>query len=338
MVLVDSYSEANFTDGHDVADCHPSSGGANSAIGQSFKPTAKYKITSCKFYLNDKVGSPTGNAHAVLYAHTGTFGTDGKPTGSPLATSDDFDISQLTGSYALYELFFTGAQQYEMQANTAYCIVFEAPATGTMDLSNYFAVGYDGTTPTHAGNLNYYRWSQWYNHATDACFYVYGTLVGVEYTVTITESLGMLDGVTKILGLKKTVSDLMGMLDSITKQFDARKTVTDKMGILDTIPTKGTFFQTITDKIGMTDTVTRQKSMFQTINDILGLTDTITNKGAFKQAVTDILGMLDTATRHFPLAVTITEILGMRDRLVTKKRRFPLPDLPDHTIRGGAQD
>lgn len=115
-------------------------------------------------------------------------------------------------------------------------------------------------------------------------------------------------------------------------------TITEKLGMLDSIPTKAAFKQSVTDILGMTDTVTKQKSMFQTISDILGLTDTVGTKVAFKQAVTDIIGMLDTVTRHFPLAVTITDILGMRDRLITKKRRFPLPDLPDHTTRGGAPE
>lgn len=135
-----------------------------------------------------------------------------------------------------------------------------------------------------------------------------------------------------------TITDSMGMNDSVAKQFDAKKTITDSVGMLDSQVPKWDAHLTITDKLGMVDTATRVKNIFQTISDILGLTDTTTNKGAFKQAIIDILGMLDTATRGFPLAVTITEILGIRDRLITKKRRFPLPDLPDHTTRGGAPE
>jgi len=142
----------------------------------------------------------------------------------------------------------------------------------------------------------------------------------IEYTVPITV----------------TITDSMGMSDSVTKQFDAKKTVTDKLGLLDTAPTRGTFFQVVSDKIGLTDSVARQKSMFQTVSDILGLLDTTSTVAAFHLAVTDVLGMLDSAVRIFPLTVTISDILGIRDRLVTRKRRWPLGDLPDDTIRGGA--
>jgi len=156
------------------------------------------------------------------------------------------------------------------------------------------------------------------------------------HTITITESLGMVDSTTKQFSAKKTITDKLGITESVTKHFDARKTITDKIGMVDSQVPKWDAHITISDKLGMTDTVTRQKSMFQTISDILNLTDSTTNKGTFKQAITDILGMLDTATRGFPLAVTITDILGIRDRLITKKSRYPLPDLPDYTIRGGA--
>ncbi len=162
--------------------------------------------------------------------------------------------------------------------------------------------------------------------------------IPTAHEVTITESQGMLDSVTKKRIFKRTITDIQGMTDSVIKQFDAKKVIDDKMGMLDTIPTKAAFKQSITDSLGMTDTVTRQKSMFQTITDIQGMVDTTTTKVALKQVITDVMGILDTITRGFPLKVTITEIQGMRDRLVTKKRKYPLPDLPDHTIRGGAQD
>jgi len=94
---------------------------------------------------------------------------------------------------------------------------------------------------------------------------------------------------------------------------------------------------TITDQLGMLEVITKSAGYKQTITDKLGMLDTIPiPKGAFKQAITDIIGMLDTVTKKKIIPVTITDILGMRDRLVTKKSRFPLPDLPDHTIRGGA--
>jgi len=174
VTLVDSYSEANRSADASIGALHPSSSGTQSARGNSFTCGTTCKITSAKFYLK-KVGSPTGNAHAVLYAHTGTYGTNSKPTGSPLATSEDFDVSTLTASYQLITFTFTGAQQYEMQASTYYCIVYENPTAGTMGGGNSVFFGSDNTSPTHDGNACYFWFSAWQSSSTrDSIFYVYG--------------------------------------------------------------------------------------------------------------------------------------------------------------------
>jgi len=176
--LIDSYSEENFSNDYSVIVFHPSSTGWGSAVGQSFTCGGSYKITSAKFYLK-KYGSPTGNMHAVLYAHSGTYGTSSVPTGEPLATSDDFDISLLSTSRVLETFTFTGAQQYEMSSSTKYCIIWENCESGTMDGSNHPYVGHDRSSPTHEGNLIQWLNSDWsFVNTWDCIFYVYGEAVG----------------------------------------------------------------------------------------------------------------------------------------------------------------
>ncbi len=99
MAIVDSYSESNHSNVY--ASLY---NGFFTKFGQSFTGDGKI-LDSCKFYLK-KVGSPTGMAVATIYAHTGTFGNGGKPTGSPLATSDNFDVSTLTVSNQLITFNF----------------------------------------------------------------------------------------------------------------------------------------------------------------------------------------------------------------------------------------
>ena len=65
--------------------------GGNPAVGQSFTGNGLI-LNSAEFYLKKK-GSPTGNAVVKIYAHSGTYGTSSVPTGSALATSDNFDVS-----------------------------------------------------------------------------------------------------------------------------------------------------------------------------------------------------------------------------------------------------
>ena len=167
-ILIDSYSESNY----DI----PGGMCNGDAIkrGQSFTASGIKKLTSYDFYLKKALGSPTGNAVAKLYAHSGTYGTSSVPTGSALATSDALDVSTLTGNFQLITFTFTGAQQYVLGAGY-YCIAIEYSGG---DVSNYIEVGLDGSSPTHSGNM-----IQWYTEWTavstyDVIFYVYGIPIG----------------------------------------------------------------------------------------------------------------------------------------------------------------
>lgn len=88
------------------------------------------KIISVKFNLK-KFGSPTGNAVAKIYAHSGTFGSSSVPTGAALATSDNLDASTLGTNYAWATLTFSGANQFQTVNGTNYCISIEFTGTGT---------------------------------------------------------------------------------------------------------------------------------------------------------------------------------------------------------------
>jgi len=184
LIIIDSYSETNQDTDSYQRDYHPSNEDYDSARGQSFTCSlSNMRIVEAKFYLK-KQGSPAGNAHAVLYAHTGTYGTSSLPTGSPLATSDDFDVTTLTTSYQLITFYFTGVQRYVMQNSTYYCITYENPATGNIDSNDDVIVGIDISSPAHSGNSYRYRNSAWGVMASDACFYVYGESAGTTMILT----------------------------------------------------------------------------------------------------------------------------------------------------------
>lgn len=173
--LIDSYAESNQSLYYGIQRVHPSTdAGRLSAVGQSFTMlSTDHKITSVKFYLK-KYGSPTGNLVAVLYAHSGTYGTSSKPTGAALATSDPIAASTLTTNYVLYTFTFSGAQQVTMTANAKYCIDIEG-SSATFDNSNWVYVGEDYTSPTHSGNIFIYDSAGWTASSSEDCiFYVYG--------------------------------------------------------------------------------------------------------------------------------------------------------------------
>jgi len=162
--IVDFYSETN------KSAATPLFSGSGIGIGQSFTGNSGI-LNNCKFYLF-KAGSPTGNAVAKIYTHTGTFGTSSKPTGSALATSDVFDVSTLTGAYQLITFNFTGNDKIALTNGTHYVVTLEYDDG---DGGNYLAIGYDNTSPTHPGNMSgttdYIDW--WSDNSYDLCFYVY---------------------------------------------------------------------------------------------------------------------------------------------------------------------
>lgn len=160
--IVDSYSESNYDFSSRIA-------GSTWGVAQSFTGDGG-TLDSVKFYLK-KSGSPTGNAVAKIYAHTGTYGTSSAPTGIALATSDNFDVSTLTGSFALSTLIFSGANKITLTNGTKYCVSIEYSG-GTYGVDDV-SVGHDESSPTHDGNKSSYDdgWTTFSNK--DACFYVY---------------------------------------------------------------------------------------------------------------------------------------------------------------------
>ena len=167
LTLVDSYSESNKDNDAPLdVDQYNKAGQCFTAIAGNLK----YML----FYLA-KVGAPTGNAVATLYNLTGTFGTNAQPTGSALATSDNFDVTTLTTSFSLIAFKFSGVNQFTLVNGSNYCAAIEY-AGGTIGV-NYVRFGYDVSSPSHAGNFASYNipvpgaWSG--DNSVDMIFYVY---------------------------------------------------------------------------------------------------------------------------------------------------------------------
>jgi hypothetical protein len=160
--LIDSYSESNCD-----TDWLMSSTTGAPGRGQVLALASSATLTSVKFYLK-KVGSPTGNMTARVYAATGTPGTDGVGTGSALASSGTIDVSTLSSSYALVEFSLS----YSAAAgNYLICAFYDGG-----DASNKVAAGLDTSSPSHAGNGGIVTDGGGFSGyaSTDVCFYLYG--------------------------------------------------------------------------------------------------------------------------------------------------------------------
>ena len=158
--IVDSYSEGYYSLSFSIY---------NTRImgGQSFVGNGK-NISTAKFYAK-KLGSPTGYCRAKVYAHQGTYGTDGVATGSPLAISDSINVETISTVYDLVTFNFPSS--YSLNNGSYYVIVCEYTGGNS---SNCVQIGIDSYNLAHAGNLCYYTTSWQAVNARDACFYVYG--------------------------------------------------------------------------------------------------------------------------------------------------------------------
>lgn len=138
--VVGSYATSNIDSDFTVG-----TGASRLGVGQSFTGNGK-KINSVSLSLK-KVGTPAGSVFVSLYAHTGTFGSTGLPTGLALATTTSILASSLTTSYVVTEFFFLTNYVLVNGANYVITVTKEIP-----DIANYFVVGGDSSSPTHSGN------------------------------------------------------------------------------------------------------------------------------------------------------------------------------------------
>lgn len=147
-IVSDSYSETFNTNSQAVPN------GANTVeIGQAFKGNGR-RLKSAKFYLK-KTGTPTGSATARIYEHpTGILGDIdyvNEPIGTPLAISDNFDVSTLTTSLVVREITFSGTNRVLLEDGVAYLVSIRY-TNGTIG-THTINVGYDNTTVGHVGEF-----------------------------------------------------------------------------------------------------------------------------------------------------------------------------------------
>jgi len=168
--VIDSYSSTNQDDDYQLY-----TGATFGSVGQSFTVSDNYTLTSVDLYLA-KLNSPTGNLTAKIYAHDGTYGSSGVPTGSILATSDSVDISTLSSdpTHTSTEFTFSGANQISLTASTYYFIVVTWAGDGNG--SNKVYIGRDSSSPTHGGNSAYYIASWAPGASSDIIFTVNGDI------------------------------------------------------------------------------------------------------------------------------------------------------------------
>jgi len=109
------------------------------------------KITEAKFrlYANEVGFWSGGTMWAEIYAHSGTWGSNGVPTGNPLAVSDIIQLQELGDFDDWISFMFSGNNQFQTVAGQKYFVVFNhdnsgfyvGPSVGITDNSAAFNGG-----------------------------------------------------------------------------------------------------------------------------------------------------------------------------------------------------
>lgn len=148
-------------------------------VGQSFTTNGSGGTLSSARWFLSKTGSPTGNAVAKVYAHSGVKGTSSIPTGTALATSNNVDVSTLTGTPTT--TVFEFEDEVVLSASTDYVVTIEYSGG---DGSNHVLVGQDSSAPSHGGNISTLTGSTWTPASgIDAVFFVEtGAIVIIDAT------------------------------------------------------------------------------------------------------------------------------------------------------------
>lgn len=136
-----------------ISNSAPSERGA----GHVFSAASSYALASVTFNLL-RQGSPTGNLRAALYAISG-----GLPTGAPLATSANLDVSTISTSQTDYVFSFTSP--YSVVSGTDYAVVLETNGAYTGDGSNHINIYGNGSGTAGIRKSNADAWTTGMNTA-----------------------------------------------------------------------------------------------------------------------------------------------------------------------------
>lgn len=156
-MLITSYSETNKNNDNYID--------YRIKFGQVFTPSSNYQITSIKFYLQ-KVGSPTGNLTAKIYASNGTI-----PTGSAIITSSAVDVTTISSSYSL--ITFNVTTDTLIYTGNNYVVAIESDSVQSI---NYINVGsYFSLSINNGKSCTKFSSFPWIgNKNMNLCFYIYG--------------------------------------------------------------------------------------------------------------------------------------------------------------------
>jgi hypothetical protein len=191
--------------------------------------------------------------------------------------------------------------------------------------------------------------------------------LGMAYSISLTESLGLLDNVPKSISIFKseslgltdtygrtysgfrTLTELLGLRDAPSKQISLIKL--ERLGLLDSVEALRVYLIELIERLGLSDSFTRKHEAYRTFIESLGLSDSYSRtfegyrtlqeslglsdslKRATNKVILEKVGLLDSLRRTTSIARVLTEVIGLSDTTAGYHYRgLPITgDRPDFT-------
>jgi hypothetical protein len=327
--LLDSYPLSNFDATYGVYT-------GRVAVGQSFKGNGDY-LDRVTFYIS-KIGSPTGDIYAHVYAHTGTFGSGGKGTGDPLAISDPVDIADMgTDFINLQNFSFSGDNNIILDKNVPYFVTFVHDGGNS---TNRINLAIDSTSATHEGNmavLSATTSGSWSNPSSnwDAIFYIYTKesingiapyfggfyfgqpyivpLGGKTFDISLVDVVNLEDTTSRLyLGARQNTETII-VTDPLVRSLLTDRSLAENITITDSSEKTFVMVIKLSDGLSVTDITQRQHTAQRQTESTIGIIDDITQSLIFNRDLASSLGITDTLTAERILLVELKDGVTLED-------------------------
>lgn len=137
--------------------------------------------------------------------------------------------------------------------------------------------------------------------------------VGVNYSETKTDPLGLLDAAVPVSTTGVSITDALGLVDNATPERGFARDVTDSHGLLDTAESLVTQQQSHTDTVGLLDSANQTTDYIKTQTSTVGLADSVSQVGTLADNRTDALGLLDSTVQVGSFSAISSDVLGTTD-------------------------
>lgn len=145
------------------------------------------------------------------------------------------------------------------------------------------------------------------------------TSSGTAYQRSVSDSVGITDTISRVIGRYKTISDSVGITDTVSNARSLYKTIADAVGVTDTVVRSAGIYKTLSDTVGITDTLSTALIIYASILDTVGITDTLTTSILRAVTLQNTVGVTDTLSTVRNIVKTIADDIGITDTLTTAR-------------------